>query len=327
MEITAKRHSIIIEPNVPVIIGKVLQHPECFGVYKGVKEKSITRYFQSTAHEHKKFITTPESFYKIQKVAWELEINLYDTYFCLFDECEKIAQDYDYRETIAYPITHFYNFKNKAFVSATPHGMANQLLERQGFSVLKVIPDNFDHKVDMELITTNTIYKTIKEKIQTLTDSGSQSIFIFFNSIRGIKTLIDTLELNFEDCTIFCSDSRVNELKTNEYQVETVINDQTITKFNFITSRYYSAVDFNLRVCPDIILVTNQKIAIHSRIDPLSEAIQIQGRFRKIQPNGKRFNSLCHITDFLLHEHLTSKEIDEKNAGMAKICTGVERKV
>ena len=38
--------------------------------------------------------------------------NIHNTYFCLFDECEKISQDYDYRENIAFPITDFYKFKN-----------------------------------------------------------------------------------------------------------------------------------------------------------------------------------------------------------------------
>lgn len=312
MEIKAERHSIIIEPNVPVIKGKVQHHPECFGVYKGITDNKIETHFQSKEFKYKKFLTTPESFGRIAKIAEQLEINLFETYFCLFDECEKIAQDYDYRETIAYPIRHFYNFKNKAFVSATPYGMANQLLENEGFSVLKVIPDNFDHKVDIELITTNVFNRTVTNKVRTLTESNSESIFIFYNSIRGIKTLIDTLELNPDDCTVFCSDSRVNELKTEEYKVQTEISDQTINKFNLITSRYYSAVDFNLSVCPDIVMLTNQAIAAHSRIDPLSESIQIQGRFRKTQPNGKRFNSLCHITDLMIYETLTSKEIDEK---------------
>lgn len=312
MEIKAKRNSIIIEPNVPVIKGKVQYHPECLGVYKGITEKKIEIYFQSKEFKYKKFLSTPESFFRILEVAHKLDINLFDTYFCLFDECEKIAQDYDYRETIAYPIRHFYNFKNKAFVSATPYGMANQLLEKEGFSILKVIPDNFDHKVDIELITTNVFNRTVINKVRALTESNSESIFIFYNSIRGIKTLIDTLELNPDDCTVFCSDSRVNELKTEEYKVQTEISDQTINKFNLITSRYYSAVDFNLSVCPDIVMLTNQAIAPHSRIDPLSESIQIQGRFRKTQPNGKRFNSLCHITDLMIYETLTSKEIDEK---------------
>ena len=33
LEIEAKRHSIIIEPNVPVIKGKEKKHPDILGVY------------------------------------------------------------------------------------------------------------------------------------------------------------------------------------------------------------------------------------------------------------------------------------------------------
>ncbi|MDO9152096.1 MAG: recombinase family protein [Paludibacter sp.] len=49
-------------------------------------------------------------------------------------------------------------------------------------------------------------------------------------------------------------------------------------------------------------------------IDPLSEAIQIQGRFRDEHANGKRFNSLCHITNLLNFNSLTYEEsIQELN--------------
>lgn len=67
-----------------------------------------------------------------------------------------------------------------------------------------------------------------------------------------------------------------------------------------------------LNLCPDILLITNQSIASHSKIDPSSEAIQIQGRFRTPQPNGKRFNSLCHITDLIQYTYLKPEQINEK---------------
>ena len=70
--------------------------------------------------EYKKIITTPESFYKIRKAAEELNINIYKTFFCLFDECEKVTQDVDYRRKISQPIYDFFKFEQKAFVSATP---------------------------------------------------------------------------------------------------------------------------------------------------------------------------------------------------------------
>jgi len=320
MEIHAQRNSIIIEPNVPVIVGKVNEHKGCLGVYKGCKPAKIKKYLLNPAITFKKLLTTPESFKSILEAVAQLnandntKINLYQDYFCLFDECEKIGQHYDYRNDIAYPIQCFYDFDNKAFVSATPVGLINDKLTELGFSELKVTPIDFDHKVDLELITVNNkdIDIEIQAKIQSLLDSNSNGIFVFYNSIKGIKALIQQFNIKPENYTIFCSDSRVNELKSQKINVKTEVNSSTIRRINFLTSRYYSAVDFKLKLCPDILLITNQSIASHSKIDPSSEAIQIQGRFRTPQPNGKRFNTLCHITDLMQYSYLKPEQINEK---------------
>ena len=311
MEIHAKRNSIIIEPNVPVIDGKCKQHSNCLAIKKGVKDATIKKYLNNGSIQFKKILTTPESFSKIIRVANELGINVHNTYFCLFDECEKISQDYDYRENIAFPITDFYKFKNKAFISATPTGFANKKFDKLGFKVMKVQPDGFDHKIKLQLITTNVIKRAIHAKLQELITPAESSVFVFYNSISGIKEIINTFHLKPENYAIFCSDSRYNELVTEDYNVQKHVDDTTIKKLNFLTSRYFSAVDFNLSVCPDIVMITNQSRASHSRIDPLSEAIQIQGRFRNKQPNGKKINTLCHITDLVISDALTPKQIDD----------------
>lgn len=311
MEIKSKRKSIIIEPNVPVIIGKIEQHPECLGVYKGITDAKIKKYLLDTTIAHKKVLTTPESFKRVKAIAESLDINLHADYFCLFDECEKIGQDYDFRNSIAFPINDFFEFKNKAFVSATPVGMANKELEKRGFTTLKIVPLGMDHKVDLKLITTNVFMRTTSEKLQSLLDNQSSCIFVFYNSIRGICALIEQFKIPAHKYAVFCADSRYNELKTKGYNVQKQVTDSTIKQLNFLTSRYFSAVDFKLSVCPDIVLLTNQALAAHSKIDPLSEAVQIQGRFRNLQPNGKRFNSMCHITDIVISDFLTPEQIDE----------------
>lgn len=311
MEIHAKRNSIIIEPNVPVIDGKLKQHPECLAVKKGVRDNTIRKYLTDDSIRYKKILTTPESFYKVTRIAAEEGINIHETYFCLFDECEKISQDYDYRDSIAFPINDFFQFRQKAFISATPTGFANKHFEQRGFSTIKVYPADYDHRINLELITTNVFMRSVKDKLEQLASVDNACIFVFFNSIRGIKAIIDTFHLQPEQYAVFCSDSRYNELKTEGYNVQNQVTDATIRKFNFLTSRYYSAVDFNLSVCPDIVMQTNQATAPHSRIDPLSEAVQIQGRFRKKQPDSKRFNSICHITDLMIVEALSPQDIEK----------------
>jgi len=302
-EIKAFRHSIIIEPNVPVIKGKVKANPECFGIYKGKKVKQIERYLQKPSPAYKKLLVTPEGFWKITEAAQNLDIDIYATYFCLFDECEKIGQDLDYRKSITFPINDFFQFTNKAFVSATPLKQAHEEFDKQNFRILKIKPD-FDYKVSLELTFTDTIRKTIDSKIQTLLDHGSKCICIFFNSTKGIKAVIKSVQ----QYSIFCSETSAKDLNVMGFKVHSDFNPLYLNRINFFTSRYYSAVDFVLPQCPDVIIITDLDTAIHSMIDPYSEAIQIQGRFRNTHANGNRFNSLSHITNLLLLDHLTQEE-------------------
>ena len=64
LEINAPRHSIIIEPNVPVIIGKKNQHPFLFTVYEGTSKEDVKAYLSGEEDGFRKIITTPEGFDK-----------------------------------------------------------------------------------------------------------------------------------------------------------------------------------------------------------------------------------------------------------------------
>ena len=155
-EIHSKRSSIIIEPNVPVILGKLDENDTLEAVYAKCTPYNLKKYLQMDI-QFKKIITTPESFHKIRKAAEELGINIYKTFFCLFDECEKVTQDIDYRRKISQPIYDFFRFEQKAFVSATPLPMSHPEFERQGFQTIQVLPD-YDYKKDLTLIVTNSYY-------------------------------------------------------------------------------------------------------------------------------------------------------------------------
>ena len=65
-ELKANRNSIIIEPNVPVIVGKCKdpKHKDdnLFGVYEGVYAEDITKYLEASTDKRIKILTTPESF-------------------------------------------------------------------------------------------------------------------------------------------------------------------------------------------------------------------------------------------------------------------------
>lgn len=75
-ELIAKRNSIIIEPNVPVILCKTENENEYLGVYAKTTEAQIKAYLNRSDIVYKKIITTPESFRKVRKVATTLKLNI-----------------------------------------------------------------------------------------------------------------------------------------------------------------------------------------------------------------------------------------------------------
>lgn len=290
-EIHSKRNSIIIEPNVPVILGKLNDKENLEAVYERCTPHTINKYLKMDI-PYKKIMTTPESFKKIRKAAMELNINIYKEYFCLFDECEKLTQDIDYRRKISQPIYDFFQFEQKALVSATPLEMSHPEFERQGFQLIKIEPD-YDYKKDLELIVTNSYYKRLRIVLDNLKDS--KHICIFFNVTDGIGDLIDNLKVT--DYKVFCSQKSVEKLKKrgiiNAYEQI----DYPLAKYNFFTCRFYSALDIlNGKHKPDILILTDLRTAQWTMIDPFTEAIQIQGRFRKKGKDDITYNSLTHIT-------------------------------
>ncbi len=296
-EILAKRNSIIIEPNIPVILGKTNngKNKQILAVYEKQTDKTIEAYLNNTRIQFKKILCTPESFMRVRRIAAGSGINIYTDYFCLFDECEKITQDIDFRENIALPMDDFFTFINKAFVSATPLELRNPKFAEHGFFKLKIDPQ-FDYRKDIDLIVTNRYDKTVIDKLEELRDS--ECVCVFLNSTNGINKIVTHLESKqINDYKTFCSDKSVIKFKDREIKNSFENLDLPLAKFNFFTSRFFSAVDIKIDKKPDILILTDLNEAKYSRIDPLTNAIQIYGRFRNVFEDGKSFNSLTHITN------------------------------
>lgn len=116
LEIACKRNSIIIEPNTPVIEGKAKKHSNLLGVYEGITTNQIISYLQDSHISYKKIMTTPESFGKVKKAFNFLNVNMYQDYFLLFDECHKLTSDISYRETITLPMADFWKFERRSLI-------------------------------------------------------------------------------------------------------------------------------------------------------------------------------------------------------------------
>jgi len=288
-ELKADRNSIIIEPNVPVIVGKCNdpKHKEnnLFGVYEGVYTEDVIKYLEKSADKRIKILTTPESFQKVKDAFELMDMDIYGTCFLLFDECHKIVKDADYRSDITLPFDDFFLFNEKALVSATPISFSDPRFEMQKFQIIRIEPA-FEYKLPVSLIHTNNVLGQLK---RTLDKLDATDICLFVNSTDMIYSFIKQLDIENES-TVFCAKKSVEKLKNKKFKhAFEQWSKSKMKKYNFFTSRFYNALDIELEIKPTVIMISDVYFSEYSMIDPHTDAIQAIGRFR----NG--VNRVCHI--------------------------------
>ena len=288
-ELKADRNSIIIEPNVPVIVGKCNdpKHKEdnLFGVYEGVYTEDVIKYLEKSADKKTKILTTPESFQKVKDAFELMDMDIYGTCFLLFDECHKIVKDADYRSDITLPFDDFFLFNEKALVSATPISFSDPRFEMQKFQIIRIEPA-FEYKLPVSLIHTNNVLEQLK---RTLDKLDATDICLFVNSTDMIYSFIKQLDIENES-TVFCAKKSVEKLKNKKFKhAFEQWSKSRMKKYNFFTSRFYNALDIKLEIKPTVIMISDVYFSEYSMIDPHTDAIQAIGRFR----NG--VNRVCHI--------------------------------
>ena len=287
LEINAARNSIIIEPNVPVITGKKVRHPQILAVYEGITKEDVKAYLAGDYDGYRKIITTPEGFAKkVMPAMHETGTDVFNDYFLLFDECEKTIQDIGYRGDIYLPIEDFFKFKGKAMVSATPI-MPSDLRFRE-FDMIRLRPTYAYKKRIQVCITTNTV--RVLRRVLELCEQSNKKACVFFNSTDATLKIIQTLKLE-DKSKVFCSEKSMKKLKKEGFkEVSDKLSD--LAEVNFFTSRFYSAVDIDINEKPVVIILTDVYNAPHSTIDPSTEVYQAVGRFR----NG--VHKICHISNW-----------------------------
>jgi len=283
LEIETERDSIIIEPNVPVIRGK--KRKGILSIYEKVGIEEVVNYLMSN-NKFKKILVTPESFYKVMVATQILDIDVYNSFFLLFDECDRTIKDVAFRPKILIPMDAFFKFKNKAFISATAIQPSDPKFAEQGFQSVYIQPDYEDLK-SINLISTNNILLSLNATIKGIDNSN---ICIFVNSTNLIGSIIKSLGIN-DQSTVYCSRESSQQLGISGIK-NVYDNIAEFKKFNFFTSRFFSAVDIIMETKPTVIIITDLHSAWHSMIDPYCDTTQIIGRFRK------GYREVYHISNF-----------------------------
>lgn len=131
----------------------------------------------------------------------------------------------------------------------------------QGFRVVNVEPD-YEYRKVVEVITTNNVAETYYELISELNKlrKGRGTVCVFINSIATIDSICYRDSAWGNDTATFCSREGFGKLiyKKDRNFYDTV-EAEHIKRYNFFTSRFYSAVDIDLRNKPDMQVSSGEK--------------------------------------------------------------------
>ena len=283
LELDTNRSSIIVVPNVPVIVSKCNKYDNLLGVYEGVNQGQIIEYLRE--NRIRKIMTTPESFSKVKSACEKCGINVYSDFFLLEDECHQLIKDVDYRTNIVMPMNDFFRFNCKALVSATPIGFSDPRFEENHFEIIEITAD-YDYRQDITVTHTYNIAKAVGEYLE----SHNETVCFFVNSVVEIYSLMNHFDI-LKDSAVYCAPKSRSKLKA-EYSftnAHTEWSAETMKKYNFFTGRFYTAFDLELDYKPDLVMITDPYNAEYTMLDIDTDCIQICGRFR----NG--INSATHI--------------------------------
>lgn len=283
LELDTNRSSIIVVPNVPVIVSKCNKYPNLLGVYEGVNIGKIINYLNN--NRTRKIMTTPESLCKVKSACERCGINIYTDFFLLMDECHQLVKDVDYRVDIVTPMNDFFRFNCKALVSATPIEFSDPRFKESGFEVVEITAD-YDYRQEITVTHTYNIAKAVGEYLE----SHNGTICFFINSAVEIYSIMKHFDL-LKDSVVYCAPKCRNKLKAKYdfTNAHTEWSADTMKRYNFFTGRFYTAFDLELPYKPDLVMLTDPFNAEYTILDVETDCIQICGRFR----NG--INSATHI--------------------------------
>lgn len=297
MELEALRPSIIVMNRVTAIIEKGKKMNTDAGcmvvlpVYEDHNSKDyIKAYLQSDVPD-KKILVTPESFDKVMAAAEELGMTkeITETYFLLVDEQHSFIIE-SYRENILKVFDYFWNFKNKALISATPIIPSDPRFQELDY-----------HNIMFHERTLNTV-TLVDSKSPTATlryiisnrEYSDCNLHIFYNSVTGIAETVNAMGLS--DCNIFCAENERNKDKLGEaerfFNANLPSKDEKYKKVNFYTSKYLESWDMEDKEKTVFVMVTDIHHK-HTLLTVREQLVQCIGRLR----NTEQLQQIIHVTN------------------------------
>lgn len=290
------RHSISVIPYVPIIEEAIDEYHalDLFEVKDGVTPQMITAYLNRDI-SCKRIVTTPESFGKIisaaksiGKLQW-----LYDEFFLYLDESHCYAVD-GFRQDILTLFKWLWNFKNKAFGTATHFSYSNPR-----FAKLQQYRLCYGEKFGKITIISDLDPMAVLNYMLTHPDMFPGNVHIYFNTVTGIGEAITLAQL--KRAAVFCRDDDKNKVNLGDASVHFKSRPKKgeYEKFNFYSCRYNEGWALEDDETATIILVTDVRVA-HSLVGIPYKGFQAMGRLNdkdKITGGHIRPHKRYHITN------------------------------
>ncbi len=300
LEINSNRDSLILVPNINIVLSKCNQHKNLIGVYGETSYSEFTKLFKSKK-KNKKIIATYDALSKI--INWVGD-SIFD-FFLLVDEYHILFNYYRFRHNaISYILDNFSKFKEYCFMTATPLNDNNILKELKYLDKISIEWPQAT-KVNVDLIVTRFTSKELSNQIDKAL-KADYNLHIFLNSINTIKSVITGLKT--KDYRTVCSkDAEAKDHKLGGKLQVSLITDP-IKKINFYTATAFEGSDI-YDPKGKTIVVSDTNIST-SLIDISTLFIQICGRLR----DSIYKDQVTYICNTKTHRYLQYKSIDEFTA-------------
>jgi len=296
MALNSPENYILVAPTRDLIDNKLAQSSssefELFGVYGGTSRVAFKNYIRNNVLHH--ILVTYDSLPKLIKWLEALGINAHD-YNILYDEYHLLLTEMGYRsraiETLVRIAT---RFKHYTFMSATPiiEQFLPQVLADLPYTVVKwtntrnIIPTRF---------STHCVYRTTVRLLQDFSSGqlldGKQveEFFVFTNSVKGIKQILDTAKLDPDEVKVVCADTIRNSQILDNYDISTMTGENK--RYNFFTSKGFQGCD--LYSTSGLTIVVSDSKKKHTLTDIQTALYQISGRIRN--DNNVFRDKLFHV--------------------------------
>jgi hypothetical protein len=303
LELTSKRHSIIVEPIRITASRKAKKHnaqyvgSETKTYEQKIDQSDIVAYISSKEEAFKKIVVVADSLIRvidaIEKSATNIDFHL------MIDEIDSFQLDSSYRESMDKCLDTYKTFPeaNRTMISATTLNFSDPLLAAEPKTILKY-DDPSKRTINLSYTPKNITSAAVTKIAEVLAKNPNDKVLIAYNSVNGCFDIAKHLSKNGQltDAEIRIMCSKNSRDRTGEYFFE-LDSDLLPARLNFITSAYFTGFDLSERY--HLISICGNVNRVHSLSEKRLK--QIAGR--------------CRHKDGLLSETVIYDTVPEKSHG------------